>query len=481
MIKMTIHNKLKLAILAAITSQSLFAITVDPVQIQSSPGELLYAEIHFRNADPQQSVRASLATPEDLMALGASHQPPGHLNFFTRRDSQGKGVITITSTRPLTAPELNVIVKIQIGDSSRLQHIKQPLYRGTQQTAHALTQKNETPLTPVIIRNEQDIALSLPVSTHYSAAEPMTEKLLNVRHELPVPLKNSPSASFENAPVTVVTAATKPASVTTSNSSSENTHNQTNTQQPSKQSIAVDTHQTTTTAAPAQSLDPLVQQYAASVAKANAASSQAPVAPAQTAKPIETTPAKAASAATKQAGTAHQVQQNESLWKIAARVAQQENRAINDVMSEIKQNNQHAFIQGDVNRLKLGATLTLNTTSNTKPVQKQTSAAAQTAQTQAPSKTKYRLNQAEMSLVAENEQDSNSASANKNTQSLKTSKELSLKVMTAREKTVKLQRNVTDLELALNQKDHRIQLLNARLAELQQQLKAKQADTKPAH
>ena len=60
-----------------------------------------------------------------------------------------------------------------------------------------------------------------------------------------------------------------------------------------------------------------------------------------------------------------------------------------------------------------------------------------------------------------------------------TSKELSLKVMTAREKTVKLQRNVTELELALNQKDHRIQLLNARLAQLQQQLKAQQADKKP--
>jgi serine/threonine protein kinase HipA of HipAB toxin-antitoxin module len=50
--------------------------------------------------------------------------------------------------------------------------------------------------------------------------------------------------------------------------------------------------------------------------------------------------------------------------------------------------------------------------------------------------------------------------------------------MTVREKTVKLQRNVTELELALNQKDQRIQLLNARLARLQQQLKAQQADKK---
>ncbi len=52
--------------------------------------------------------------------------------------------------------------------------------------------------------------------------------------------------------------------------------------------------------------------------------------------------------------------------------------------------------------------------------------------------------------------------------------------MTSREKTVKLQRNVTQLEIALNQKDHRIQLLNARLAQLQQQLKNQQ-DAKKSH
>ncbi|WP_409365138.1 hypothetical protein, partial [Escherichia coli] len=101
------------------------------------------------------------------------------------------------------------------------------------------------------------------------------------------------------------------------------------------------------------------------------------------------------------------------------------------------------------------------------------------APTRPAAKTKYRLNEAEMSLVAENQNNSSHVSANQNTEQQQTSKELSLKVMTAREKTVKLQRNVTELELALNQKDHRIQLLNARLAQLQQQLKAQQADKKP--
>jgi prefoldin subunit 5 len=42
--------------------------------------------------------------------------------------------------------------------------------------------------------------------------------------------------------------------------------------------------------------------------------------------------------------------------------------------------------------------------------------------------------------------------------------------MTSREKTVKLQKNVTQLASALQEKNQRIQLLNARLAQLQQQL-----------
>ena len=62
-----------------------------------------------------------------------------------------------------------------------------------------------------------------------------------------------------------------------------------------------------------------------------------------------------------------------------------------------------------------------------------------------------------------------------------TSNDLSLKVMTSREKTVKLQSDVTQLEMGLRHKDHRIQLLNARLAQLQQQLKAQQVEKKPTH
>ena len=150
-------------------------------------------------------------------------------------------------------------------------------------------------------------------------------------------------------------------------------------------------------------------------------------------------------------------------------------------MKQIKSNNQHAFIQGDINRLRRGVALNLNTGNPQKEEQKVNVANVTNPPSKQSGKAKYRLNQAEMSLVAEKEQDSASGSAKKNTERNQTSNELSLKVMTSRKKTVKLQRNVTQLELALRHKDHRIQLLNTRLAQLQQQLKAQQVEKKPTH
>lgn len=48
---MTVNNKLKIAILAIIASQNVNAITVDPIQIQSAPGELLYAELNLNRVN----------------------------------------------------------------------------------------------------------------------------------------------------------------------------------------------------------------------------------------------------------------------------------------------------------------------------------------------------------------------------------------------------------------------------------------------
>ena len=474
-IKMTVYNKLKIAILSILASQQMYAMNVDPIQIQSTTGELLYAEINFRQSNVNEAIDVSLATPEDLMSIGASHRPPGHLNFFTRRNSNGTGVITITSSRPLTESELNIVVKIKEGNATRLQHIRTPLKRSSPAPLAAMQRSNEQALTPIMIVNEQDIALNLPVSATYQAETP--KAIEQQAFEAPLTIKrNTPPALNHQAVTVIQTAPSRSAA-------SENTTVAAPKAAPAKtNNNPTPTTSTATTSATAhQSADPLVQKFAEQQRTKQLTQTQ-PAAAAK--KPIQTAAAQAKPnpvTAKPAVNTQHVVQSNESLWTIASRIAVENNRPVAEVMQQIKANNEHAFIQGDANRLRRGATLNLHAQTGTKPEKKAGIPKPETASAPQSGKAKYRLNQAEMSLVAENQQDSTHGSAKKNTQSTQTSGDLSLKVMTSREKTVKLQRNVTELELALRQKDHRIQLLNARLAELQQQLQKQQAANKPKH
>jgi pilus assembly protein FimV len=524
--KMTVYKKFKIATLTMMMAQPVFAITVEPVQVQSAPGELLYAEMNFRQSDINIPIEVSLATPEDLMTLGTTHQPPGHLNFFTRRSSNGTGVITITSSRPITQNDLNFVVKVKEGNAARLQHIKTTLKPKTDLLKASIS-ANERTLTPVVVVNENEIGLNLPVSTQYKPAAANTkamEKPLAVQRLTPPPLSpnsipqtTSITTPVVQAPVKVeeaITAVnTRPVASTlttptpiaepampaiqqkplASNSLQKNpvtTTAQTKTQvaqaasaapvaQPNQdiptQKVQSQKPVATYPAAPhSNSSDPLVKKYAdEQVAKQKQVPPKKP--PQAAPAPVKHSPQ---ASPTSIAKASYVVQSNESLWKIAARIAQEQNRGVGEVMQQIKKNNEQAFIGGDANRLKRGAALNLNIApAQQQPITVKTSELAQ-VQNKAKGSTKYRLNQAEMSLVAENQQETKQLSANQNTLDRQTSKELSLKVMTVREKTVKLQRNVTELELALNQKDQRIQLLNARLARLQQQLKAQQADKK---
>ena len=474
-IKMTVYNKLKIAILSILASQQMYAMNVDPIQIQSTTGELLYAEINFRQSNVNEAIDVSLATPEDLMSIGASHRPPGHLNFFTRRNSNGTGVITITSSRPLTESELNIVVKIKEGNATRLQHIRTPLKRSSPAPLAAMQRSNEQALTPIMIVNEQDIALNLPVSATYQAETP--KAIEQQAFEAPLTIQRKTPPVLNHQAVTVIQ------TVPSRSAASENTTVAAPKAAPAKtNNNPTPTTSTATTSATAhQSADPLVQKFAEQQRTKQLTQTQ-PAAAAK--KPTQTAAAQAKPSpvtAKPAVNTQHVVQSNESLWTIASRIAVENNRPVAEVMQQIKANNEHAFIQGDANRLRRGATLNLHAQTGTKPEKKAGIPKPETASAPQSGKAKYRLNQAEMSLVAENQQDSSHGSAKKNTQSTQTSGDLSLKVMTSREKTVKLQRNVTELELALRQKDHRIQLLNARLAELQQQLQKQQAANKPKH
>ncbi|MDM1020706.1 FimV domain-containing protein [Acinetobacter sp. VNK23] len=528
---MTIYNKLKIAILTILSSQHLYAITLDPLQIQSAPGELLYAEMSFHQADANSKLDVSLATPEDLMMLGATHQPPAALNFFTRRNNKGEGVIVITSSRPMTDAELNIIVKIQENGAAHLKHIRQPIRQKTQ--IAAAKSSNEKTLAPKYIVSEKDIALNLPESTRYNANTATNSKETNLKQEklLNAPFALPPALNIPESKAPIVTAISvaPPSKIEQTATSQAASNTQATTpkivsteQKPATPTIKREVQQAAVIQAannptpppisntavteqksvtPAPTIKQEVQQ-AAVVQAANAQPANENI-PAE--KPIQNTENKlvekkqdtvaeyqaknkeqpikqpspsAASAENSQ--QQHVVRRNESLWSIAQRIAGQTQQPVYKVMNQIKAQNEHAFIGGNANRLRQGAHLNFNL--GTVPSHQNPNAnqiAAQTPHGAPAGKAKYRLQQAEMTLLAESNQDSSTGSAKKDTLQQKTSADLSLKVMTAREKTVTLQRNVTQLELALRGKEQRIQLLNARLAELQEQLKAQQETKKP--
>lgn len=443
---MTVYNKLKIAILSIISTQSLYAITLDPVQIQSGTGELLYLEMKFSHADPNSRIDVSLADPEDLIAMGASHQPPGHLNFFTRRSADGSGVVVITSSRPVVESELNILVKIKEGNATHIQQIKMPLARSKVAANPVIASKNESLLNPQIIVSEKDIALNLPTSMRYTAAQNETTTQ-----------NNAVNSGLANAQTPLAISIVSPPRLENQAITADSTEK--------AQSVTALSQQNTTTSN--STLHPKPNKPDVSAAKINTAKTT----------PVKTEAKKSTDPKNTESNT-HIVQANESLWKIASRIAAQTNQSVPQVMQTIKANNSHAFIQGNINRMRQG--VALNLAVGDKAVQPRHKDIAPLAHRQS-GKEKYKLGQAEMSLVTETKQDSAQGSANKETQLSQTSSELSLKVMTAREKTVKLQHNVSKLSLTLQQKDQRIQLLNARLAQLQQQLQQQNHAKKPTH
>jgi pilus assembly protein FimV len=480
---MTVYNKLKIAILAIMTSQTISAITIDPIQVQSGSGDLLYAEMKFSNANPNEKIEVGLADADDIQHIGISAQAPGHLNFYTRRSGDGTGVIVITSSRPIVESELNILLKVKEGSATHIQQIRTPLTRGRNTIPAPMANNNvkEKPLTPQMIVSEKDIALNLPTSTQYQVTPPQT---------LTTPAKANTAPDTQQA--LAISVITPPALKTEQNTGTANTSTQ------NKPATAVNKHETST---PAVSTTPQVviqpktpiQTEKAAPSSALAQSKATPPEPQKTEKAApEHKPAKANEADTAKAKTEsqkalkqdkpktsqgsdkaprHVVRANESLWKIASRIAAETHQSVPEVMRQIKENNADAFIQGDINRIRRGVALNLAASYQQVPQNKYKAPAKapQIAKKQSGS-AKYRLDQAEMSLVADNEPSSAQGSAKQNIQVNQTTAELSTKVMTSREKTVKLQKNVTQLASALQEKNQRIQLLNARLAQLQQQL-----------
>ena len=204
-----------------------------------------------------------------------------------------------------------------------------------------------------------------------------------------------------------------------------------------------------------------------------------------------TTPAEIeVSTAAKNKTTNHTVRNNESLWKIAKQLEPELKQPVGQIMQRIRDMNKDAFIAGDPNQLRRGATLVLpeDTRKATLVAAPQTTATKKPLSnkpittTQAPLNRSGRLPKAELTLVAPTVQGSAHGNSDKgqNVGSQPLSREIVLKVGQERRKTVLMQHEVTELDAQLALNDKKIAMLNAKLAELEHQLKMRnQAKKQP--
>lgn len=505
--------------LTTLTPTISHALTLDPVNIDSSRGEPLYAEIPFRQAQSKKSINVSIAQPFESGEVAVLNEAEyAHYNFYVRQNADGNGVIVITSSRAINSNVIDLTLKIEDAGQTRIQQVRGSLPSRIDRLKSSL---NETVLKPRYVTNDQDLKLNLPEVSNLpeenqlrvaNVAPPMMQKKSNT----PEPSKSDNSAvvsapSISSAPTQQVARQT--------NTSTKASTPSTAVAQSNPQPVRKD-KSTTTTAAPspkgelninvtrrdasqsAPKAEPVkVEKTATPVAQPAAkvtASSKPTTQPsepklvAEKAKTKTTTAKKVqkqSASTTTNAKEKHQVQANESLWGIANQISKQENIPIQQVMNQIQKHNKHAFINGNPNQLKQGAILSLDyqyqattpkpkATTLSTPPKKPEATTASTASP--PAKKAEKQSQAHMSIVAGDSKGTTQGSKAKGIDK-KVANELTVRVRQARQSALGLQNNVRQLDRDLVAKENRIALLNARLAELEQQLKKRQAsETKPS-
>lgn len=448
------------------------ALIIEPIKIDSSQGEPLYAEIPFHNANSQSPLQVSVAQPFEL-GIPEAVDPTkfAHYNFYVRQNNQGNGVIVITSNRPMNENNLNLVLKINDSGQVHIQQLRNKLPSRIERLQSSLQEKT---LQPRMVVDEKALELNLPTTSNNE-----TSGQALVVQQTPPPLLNNNVTSV-NASANTPTTPAPPAIVVTPMQASPTTTESKNL------SISV-TRRLATDPVPSINVG-LQSQIAKTIPETSIQDRTPPVtaspseqvasaaAPAVSAPPAVTkAPTKAAEAKEQQ----HTVKANESLWAIANQIAKSQNVSINQVMKNIHEQNAHAFIDGNANRLKQGVILNIPTEYNM-PVIAKAEPPVKPAQINKPTPNSaaapQKQTQAHMSIVA-NDSKGAAQGANKAGQSTSAQQnELTVQLKQERSATLDLQNNVRQLDQQLKQKENRIALLNARLAELEQQLKLRQTE-----
>lgn len=183
------------------------------------------------------------------------------------------------------------------------------------------------------------------------------------------------------------------------------------------------------------------------------------------------------------------VKSNDSLWKIASDLQKERSESVGTLMKQIQRLNSNAFINGDASQLKAGATLVLpkgeeqqaSLTQDVAPLDTPPPPAIKPKKITAPPVATPTLKRGalptpEMTLVAPTRQgmaQGNSTLTGRSSGVQPLSRDLATKVGNARQKTASLRREVIELDAQVTANDQKIAMQNAKLAELEQRLKAR--------
>ena len=272
-------------------SKHSLAISFEPIQLQSNPSELFYAEIKYRNVEPRTVLEVSLANAEDLSSLRLPDQNHPHFNIYIRKTGDGRqGIIVLTALQPIPHSQLNLLLKIKVDNVIHFQQVNCDL---NQLRSTSSTSINEQVFLPQSIAHESEIALDLPNTTSRQS--------------------QLSTASFE--PLYPANAAAMTALISSEPLEQPSSENEPENQpiEPFSTKALNPNINLNTTADPDDGLEDIPQSYL--------------------------------------------VRGSQSLSKIAEQIARSTHQKTSTVMQELKRNNKHAFIQGDPDRLRKGATL----------------------------------------------------------------------------------------------------------------------------
>lgn len=451
---------------------TVYAISFDPVRIDSSQGEPLYAEISFHNAQSKSPVNVSIAQPFEYgQAAAFDPNKYSYLNFYVRQSQDGNGIIIITSSRIISEPSLDIALKIKDNDDTEIQQIRQVLPTRIDRLKASL---QDQPLQPYIVNNDQDIKLDLPESSVVGPTNP-GEQFLMVNHDKPPQLDTTPSSVavkntvfLNTSAITAQTTSTPAKNTASSPAPQQSTALQQNSANPQN-------------SAPIKVVTPM--QEIAKVEKPITAQQPSQTLEQKPSAPLTTKDSN--TEATTQEDRAHTVKSDETLWGIANLIAAQDNLSTQQVMQALKQANPHAFIRGNINLLKQGTILdipahfqALGQTKNSAVTRYKPQSIIRKAVLS--ESTAARNSQNHLSIVSSDQkgtlQGTQSKGRNADT---KMQNELTLQLTQIRLSSLILQDSVRRLDQTLRSKAERINILNARLAELAEQLKQRQIVSKP--